>query len=74
MTEAKPDDPRAAYIFDEVKRYSAIDPDMPIPMERLMWMQRLLIKTGNLTKPVDLATMVDDSVRRRRSMLGGSSR
>jgi NitT/TauT family transport system substrate-binding protein len=63
ITEAKPEDPRAAYIFDEVVRHSAVNPDMPIPVDRLAWMQDLLIKTGNLTKAVDLATMVDDSVR-----------
>jgi NitT/TauT family transport system substrate-binding protein len=63
ITEAKPEDPRAGYIFDEVVRYSAVNPDMPIPLDRLAWMQELLLKTGNLTKAVDLATMVDDSVR-----------
>jgi NitT/TauT family transport system substrate-binding protein len=63
ITEAKPDDPRAAYIFDEVVRYSAVNPDMPIPLDRLAWMQDVLLKTGNLTKTVDLATMVDNSVR-----------
>jgi ABC-type nitrate/sulfonate/bicarbonate transport system substrate-binding protein len=60
VTEAKPDDPRAAYIYDEVKRYSAIDPDMPIPTDKLEWMQDLLIKTGNLEKKADLKTLVDD--------------
>jgi NitT/TauT family transport system substrate-binding protein len=63
VTGAKPDDPRAAYIFDEVVRYSAVNPDMPIPLDRLAWMQEVLLKTGNLTKTVDLATMADDSVR-----------
>src|SRR3981081_401318 len=33
MTEAKPDDPRAGYIYDEVVRDSAITPDIPIPMD-----------------------------------------
>lgn len=60
VTEAKPDDPRAAYIYDEVKRYSAIDPDMLIPTDKLAWMQDLLIKTGNLEKKADLKTLVDD--------------
>jgi hypothetical protein len=36
---------------------------MPIPLDRLAWMQDVLLKTGNLTKTVDLATMVDNSVR-----------
>jgi NitT/TauT family transport system substrate-binding protein len=63
MTEAKPDDPRAAYIFDEVVRLSAITPELTIPMEKLAWMKELLGKTGNLTKPLDLAKLTDDGPR-----------
>jgi ABC-type nitrate/sulfonate/bicarbonate transport system substrate-binding protein len=65
ITNEKPDDERAAYIFDEVARLSAIDPLMPIPLDKLAWMQELLVKTGNLAKPIDLARIVDDSVRRK---------
>jgi NitT/TauT family transport system substrate-binding protein len=64
-TNEKPEDERAAYIFDEVVRLSAIDPMMPIPLEKLAWMQELLVRTGNLTKPIDPASIVDDSVRRK---------
>ena len=63
VTSAKADDPQPAYIYDEVKRLSAIDPDMAIPMNKLAWMRDLLVKTGNLTKPVDLDAFVDGSVR-----------
>jgi NitT/TauT family transport system substrate-binding protein len=65
ITQSKPDDPRAAYIFDEVKKYSAIDPEMPTPMDKLTWMRELLTKTGNLTKPVDLAKLADGSAREK---------
>ena len=54
---------RDRYIFDEVKKYSAIDPAMPIPLEKLAWMQNLLIKTGNLTQAVDIKTLVDEGPR-----------
>jgi NitT/TauT family transport system substrate-binding protein len=64
-TNEKPDDERAAYIFDEVVRLSAIDPEMPIPLDKLAWMQELLVRTGNLTKPIDPASIVDDSARRK---------
>lgn len=63
ITRSKPDDIRAQYIFDEVKKYSAIDPTMPIPLEKLAWMQNLLIKTGNLTQAVDIKTLVDEGPR-----------
>jgi NitT/TauT family transport system substrate-binding protein len=63
VTGSKPDDARPGYVFDEVKKYSAIDPTMPIPMEKLAWMQELLIKTGNLPKAVDLKSLVDGGPR-----------
>lgn len=61
--KAKPDDPRPAYIFDLVKKYSAVDPAMPIPVKKLAWMENLLIQTGNLKRKVDLSKMIDDSAR-----------
>jgi NitT/TauT family transport system substrate-binding protein len=60
ITGAKADDPRPGYIYDEVKRYHAIDPDMPVPIEKLNWMQDLLVKTGNMAKPFDLKPMIVD--------------
>jgi NitT/TauT family transport system substrate-binding protein len=46
-----------------VKKYSAVDPNMPIPMNKLAWLRDLLVTTGNLTKPVDLDKFVDADVR-----------
>ncbi len=39
ITGAKPDDPRAAYIYDLAVKTNAIDPELPIPMDRLEWLQ-----------------------------------
>jgi NitT/TauT family transport system substrate-binding protein len=63
ITLAKPDNPLPAFTYDEVKRYSAVDPDMPIPMNKLAWLRDLLVTTGNLTKPVNLDAFVDADVR-----------
>jgi NitT/TauT family transport system substrate-binding protein len=65
IIDAKPDDPRPGYIFDEVTKYSAIDPAMPIPLDKLDWLQDLLVKTGNLTTKIDVKTIVDDGPRQR---------
>jgi NitT/TauT family transport system substrate-binding protein len=65
ITLAKPDNPLPAFTYDEVKRFSAVDPDMPIPMNKLAWLRDLLVKTGNLTKPVDLDAFVDVDVRKK---------
>jgi len=56
-------DNRPRYVFEEVQKYSAIDPELKIPTDRLAWMQDLLVKTGNLTAPGDLSKLVDASVR-----------
>jgi hypothetical protein len=34
-----------------------------VPLEKLNWMQDLLVRTGNLAKPFDLKTMVDAGAR-----------
>ncbi|MDC7785079.1 ABC transporter substrate-binding protein [Rhodoplanes sp. TEM] len=71
VTGVKADDPRAGYVHDEVVKLSAIDPAMPIPVEKLTWMRDLLTKTGNLTKPVDVKAMVDEKPRARALELVG---
>jgi NitT/TauT family transport system substrate-binding protein len=63
VTKAKPDDPRPAFIYDEAIRYKDIDPEVGLPMEKLAWMQEMLIKNGSMPKPVDLAKVVAPDVR-----------
>jgi NitT/TauT family transport system substrate-binding protein len=63
VTDAKPDDPRLGYIFDEVTKYFAIDPAMPIPLEKLDWLQDLSVKTGNLSTKIDVKIILDDGPR-----------
>ncbi len=70
ITHAKPDNPLPAFTYDEVKRYSAVDPNMPIPMKKLAWLRDLLEKTGNLTQPVDLDKFVDADVRAKALQIG----
>ena len=70
ITHARPDNPSPAFTYDEVKRYSAVDPDMPIPMNKLTWLRDLLVKTGNLSKPVDLDKFVDPDVRAKALQIG----
>src|SRR6476660_3951870 len=39
ITLAKPDNPLPAFTYDEVKQYSAVAPDMTIPMNKLAWLR-----------------------------------
>jgi len=63
IIQTKPDDPRAAFVFDSVLTHRDIDPEISIPMDKLDWMQNELIKTGNLAKPGDLTRIIDPTLR-----------
>src|SRR5262245_54757760 len=52
---AKPDDPRPAYAFDDTLRQHAVDPSVRLPLDKLNWMQNESVKAGNLKAPIDLA-------------------
>ncbi len=59
----KPNDPRPVYIYDQAIKLNLLDPTMNVPMEKLGWMKQLLIDTGNLSAPIDIANLVDTSIR-----------
>lgn len=63
LIHAKPDDPRAAYAFDDTVKHGAVDPAVPLPLDKLKWMQDELVKAGNLKTPIDLAKITDASIR-----------
>ncbi len=59
----KPDDPRAAYAFDDTLRQHAIDPSVTLPLDKLNWMQDELVKAGNLKTRIDLGKITDTDIR-----------
>jgi NitT/TauT family transport system substrate-binding protein len=63
VTHAKPDDPRAAFIWDTATKYGDIDASMPLPVDKIAWMQDLLVKNGLIGKPVEPTKLVDTTVR-----------
>jgi NitT/TauT family transport system substrate-binding protein len=63
ITGMKPDDRRPAYVFDAAVTTKSIATDMPIPMERLDFMQKELVSAGSLARPIDLEKMVDKGAR-----------
>ena len=71
MTDAKADDPRAEFVFDEVVKLNAIDTEMNIDRRKLGWMKDLFTKTEVLTSPVDLDKFVDGSVREKALAIAG---
>ena len=63
ITGAKPDDPRPAFVFDEAVRTKVIGTDLPIPLDKLEFMQAQLVGSGSLARPGDLEKMIDKSAR-----------
>jgi ABC-type nitrate/sulfonate/bicarbonate transport system substrate-binding protein len=63
VTKAKPDDPRAAFVYDEAVSSKSVDPEMGIPVDKLTETQALMVRTGNMTKPIEVAKAIDESVR-----------
>jgi len=60
---AKPDDPRPAYAFDDTLKQHAVDPSVTLPLDKLNWMQNELVKAGNLKTPIDLSKITDTEIR-----------
>jgi NitT/TauT family transport system substrate-binding protein len=62
-TDAKPDDPRPAYMYDEGIKPGVVAPDLSIPVENLVWLQDQMIALGQLAKAGDINKLVNPSIR-----------
>src|SRR5579871_5830670 len=51
ITGEKPDDPRPGFVFDAAVRANSVAPDLPLPLEKLDFMQKQLVANGALTRP-----------------------
>jgi NitT/TauT family transport system substrate-binding protein len=63
LSEAKADDPRPAFVYDEFVKYKAVDPDIPLPMDKIAWMQDQFVKNGTLPRSGDISKIVDATLR-----------
>jgi NitT/TauT family transport system substrate-binding protein len=63
VIKAKPDDPRAAYTYDDTVKHGLIDPEVNLPIDKLAWMQNELLKAGNLKEAIDLAKITAPDIR-----------
>jgi NitT/TauT family transport system substrate-binding protein len=62
-SDAKADDPRPAFVFDDAVRTGAVAPDLPIPLDKIAWMQNQLLALGQIPRAGDVAAMVDPEIR-----------
>jgi NitT/TauT family transport system substrate-binding protein len=72
IIHAKPDDPRPGFVYDDAVKHHAVDPTLPLPMDKLAWAQDQLIKAGKLKAPLDLKTIVAPQYREKALKLSGS--
>lgn len=62
ITNMPPEDQSPVYIYNEVIEFDAVNPDMTVDIEKLRWLNDLLVETGNLEPGFDPATIVDTQV------------
>ena len=60
---AEADDPRPAFVFDDAVKTNAVAPDLPIPLDKIAWMQDQLLALGQIPRAVNVAAMVDPEIR-----------
>jgi NitT/TauT family transport system substrate-binding protein len=71
ITGSKPDDPRPAFVFDWAVKAKAVAPELPIPMDKLDYIQKELVKAGSMPAVIDLAKVVDGSIREKALSVAG---
>ncbi len=72
IIHSKPGDPRPAFVYDDAVKHHAVDPTLPLPAEKLNWLQAQLVKAGKLKAPLDLKTVTAPDVRGKALKLSGS--
>ncbi len=65
ITGSKPDDPRPAFVYDWAVKANAIGTDLPIPTDKLDFIQKMAVSVGSMAKPIDLTKVVDTTVREK---------
>ena len=65
LIHAKPDDPRPAFVYDDAVKHHAVDPTLPLPAEKIQWIQEQMVKAGKLKAPLDLKTVTAPEYREK---------
>ena len=72
IINAKADDPRPGFVYDDAVTHHAVDATLPLPMDKFAWVQEQLVKAGNIKEPLDLKTVVAPEIREKALKLSGS--
>jgi len=71
LSQAKPDDPRPAFVFDDAVEHKAVDPMLPLPAEKIQWIQDQMVKAGSIAKTLDLGAVTAPEFREKAQKLVG---
>jgi NitT/TauT family transport system substrate-binding protein len=71
LINAKPDDPRPGFVFDDAVAHKAVDPTLPIPAAKIQWIQEQMVKAGKLAAPLDLKAVTAPEYREKALKLVG---
>ena len=63
-TGAKPDDPRPAFMFEEGVKPGVVEPDFPIPVDNLVWLQQQMVVLGQIPKAGDISKLINPDIRK----------
>jgi NitT/TauT family transport system substrate-binding protein len=72
IIHAKPDDPRPGFVFDDALAHKAVDPTLPLPAEKLAWIQDQLVKAGKLKVPLDVKSVTAPQYREKALKMAGA--
>jgi NitT/TauT family transport system substrate-binding protein len=65
LIHTKPDDPRPAFVYDDAVAHHAVDPALPLPGEKILWIQEQMVKAGKLKAPLDLKSVTAPEYREK---------
>src|SRR4249919_3408359 len=65
ISRAKPDDPRPAFVYDDAVQHNAVDPTLPLPVDKIQWIQEQMVKAGRLKAPLDLSAVTAPEYREK---------
>jgi NitT/TauT family transport system substrate-binding protein len=71
VINAKPDDPRPAFVYDDAVEHKAVDPTLPLPADKIQWIQEQMVKSGKLAKPLDMTAVTTPEFREKALKLVG---
>jgi NitT/TauT family transport system substrate-binding protein len=65
LVHAKADDPRPAFVYDDAIQHHADDPTLPLPADKIQWIQEQMVKAGKLKAPLDLKAVTAPEYREK---------